>query len=259
MLIFIRPLARRSKHECFPLEVESTSKIEDIKDMIKKKNGMPSDYQRLTFAGTILEDGNTLENYSIGKDSTIDLSLRLRGGGCNASIPSTCAVRFMGNDKTVYNDILDSGRLSNTYIRNTNATKSYDQLKTGTCYAHSAACAYIHTILRIHGHKPPPPIDECFIIASYIGSNGGDLAESIRILEKHYNYGILCESTYYNPLISEVMTISIILNFTTSKEGWKDVANGSLMKKVCGFQTETWHASLMEGYDLENDCCKSSL
>mgnify|MGYP001099663385 CR=1 FL=1 len=162
----------------------------------------------------------------------------------------------MGNDDTVYDYPLESGRLSNRYIRNTNATKVYDQLDTGTCYAHSAASAYINTILRIYGHKPPPTMEECFRIACYNGDKkGGDPEKSIRLLEEHFNYGILCESTYYNPTIRETMTISIILSFTTSKQGWRDVSNGSLLERADGIQTVDWHASLIEGYDFDHDCC----
>ena len=76
MLITIKTLAGRK----ISLDFEPTQKINEIKETLQEKEGIPTDQIRLIYSGKVLAEESKIEEFNIQPGTIILMMMNLKGG-----------------------------------------------------------------------------------------------------------------------------------------------------------------------------------
>lgn len=80
------------------LDVEASDSVEALRQQLRDRIRLPPDQQRLSFNGATLQDGRTLADYNVQRDSLLILTLRREDLATNVPIQQQLSAQAFAND-----------------------------------------------------------------------------------------------------------------------------------------------------------------
>lgn len=231
------------------LEVEPTDRIEDVKVKIQDKCGIDPNQQILLFANKFLEEGNTLQDYSIQKDSTLTLIV-------GSSEPGTVALLDCGGTITGYASLetaLLSAQSGDTITLVGNAITDYDSGDSAAPTVKAGVSVVIPAGLCWNVNRSRYSGDPLVVKGDILNYGTFTLQYGTSIAGRFYNKGavtVMKNGDYFNMSSSGVNTSLLINEGIISGNVY--TTDAIFVEREGGYTTGTYMLGGANGYYIGN-------